>query len=71
MSSTLPSVSIIIILACVPGRQVNNEILISSPFKRGLTQMGGLFNLEITMVSVLHKELEYKDIVEKLKYKKF
>ena len=31
--------------------------------------MGGLFNLEITMVSVLHKELEYKDIVEK--YKKF
>ena len=27
MSSTLPSVSIIIILACVPGRQVNNEIL--------------------------------------------
>ena len=33
--------------------------------------MGGLFNLEKTMVSVLHKELEYKDIVEKLKYKKF
>ena len=30
---------------------------------------GGLFNLETTMVSVLHKELEYK--VEKLKYKKF
>ena len=29
---------------------------------------GGLFNLEKTMVSVLHKELEYK--VEKLKYKK-
>ena len=29
----------------------------------------GLFNLEMTMVSVLHKELEYK--VEKLKYKKF
>ena len=27
--------------------------------------MGGLFNLEITMVSVLHKELEYKDIVDK------
>ena len=27
MSSTLPSVSIIIMLACVPGRQVNNEIL--------------------------------------------
>ena len=30
---------------------------------------GGLFKLEKTMVSVLHKELEYK--VEKLKYKKF
>ena len=36
-----------------------------------LQRWGGLFNLEITMVSVLHKELEYKDIVEKLKYKKF
>ena len=31
--------------------------------------MGGLFNLEKMMVSVLHKELEYK--VEKLKYKTF
>ena len=30
---------------------------------------GGLFNLEKTMVSVLHKELQYK--VEKLKYKRF
>ena len=30
---------------------------------------GDLFNLETSMVSVLHKELEYK--VEKLKYKKF
>ena len=29
----------------------------------------GLFDLETTMVSVLHKELEYK--VEKLKYKTF
>ena len=28
---------------------------------------GGLFNLQTTMVSVLHKELEYK--VDKLKYK--
>ena len=36
-----------------------------------LQRWGGLFNLEIMMVSVLHKELEYKDIVEKLKYKKF
>ena len=34
-----------------------------------LIETGGLFNLETTMVSVLHKELEYK--VEKLKYKKF
>ena len=33
-----------------------------------LFERGGLFNLEQTMVSVLHKELEYK--VEKLKYKK-
>ena len=31
--------------------------------------VGGLFNLETTMVSVLHKELEYK--VEKFKNKKF
>ena len=33
--------------------------------------VGGLFNLETTMISVLHKKkkLEYK--VEKLKYKKF
>ena len=30
---------------------------------------GGLFTLEKTMASVLHKELEYK--VEKLKYKMF
>ena len=29
---------------------------------------GGLFNLEKTMVSVLHKELKFK--VEKLMYKK-
>ena len=29
---------------------------------------GGLFNLEETMVSIIHKELEYK--VEKLKNKK-
>ena len=42
---------------------------ISSPFKGGLIETGGLFNLETMMVSVLHKELEYK--VEKLKYKKF
>ena len=33
-----------------------------------LFERGALFNLEKTMVSVLHKELEYK--VEKLKKKK-
>ena len=37
--------------------------------RRGGIWVGGLFNLETTMVSVLHKELEYK--VEKFKYKKF
>ena len=42
---------------------------------QGLTETGSLFergslsNSEKTMVSVLHKELEYE--VEKLKYKKF
>ena len=35
----------------------------------GLFERRGLFNLEMTMVSVLRKELKYK--VEKLKYKKF
>ena len=40
-------------------------LFISSPFE----VWGGLFNFELTRVSVLHKELEYK--VEKLKYKKF
>ena len=39
-------------------------LFISSPFEGG-----GLFTLEKTMASVLHKELEYK--VEKLKYKMF
>ena len=34
---------------------------------KGLFEGGGLFDLEETMVSVLHKELEYK--VEKLKNK--
>ena len=34
----------------------------------GLHRDGGLFNLEKTIVSVLHKELEYK--LGKLKYKK-
>ena len=42
-------------------------LFISSPFEGG--GGGGLFTLEKTMASVLHKELEYK--VEKLKYKMF
>ena len=47
------------------------DLLISSPFDGGggLIEMGGLYILQKTMVSVLHKELGYK--VEKLKYKKF
>ena len=40
-------------------------LFIWSPFEGG---RGSLFNLEKTMVSVLHKELEYKE--ETLKYKK-
>ena len=36
--------------------------------RRLIWEEGGLFNLEVTMVSVLHKELEYKE--EKLKCKK-
>ena len=35
----------------------------------GLFERRGLFNLEMTMVSVLHKELKYK--LERLTYKKF
>ena len=35
----------------------------------GLIETGGLLNLEITKLSVLHKEIEGK--VEKLNYKKF
>ena len=34
----------------------------------GLRGWGGLFNLEMTMVSVLHREVGYK--VKKLKYRK-
>ena len=47
-------------------------LFISSSFEgEGLNRDGGLnmFNLETKMVSLLHKELEYK--VEKLKYRKF
>ena len=47
------------------------SLYISSPFGGGggLIETVGLLNLEMTMVSVLHKELKYK--VERLKYKKF
>ena len=47
-------------------------LFISKPFEgEELNRDGALniFNLETTMVSVLHKELEYK--VEKLTYRKF
>ena len=55
------------------------DLFISSPVEGGvglnrdggfiLRGGGGIFNLETMMVSVLHKELEYK--VENLTYKKF
>ena len=53
-------------------RTINPLLSSPSPFEGGgggLFEREGLFNLETTMVSVLHKELEYK--VETLKYKKF
>ena len=53
------------------------ELIYFKPIWRGslietgglIWEGGGLFNLETTIVSVLHKELEYK--VERLKYKKW
>ena len=57
---------------------ISGGLFISSPFEGGearnrdgggLFERGGLFNLERTMVSVLHKEVEYGE--ERLKYKKF
>ena len=42
---------------------------LSSPIEGGLIEAEGLFDLEMTMVSVLNKEQEYK--VKNLKYKKF
>ena len=53
-------------------RTINPLLSPPSPFgggEGGLSEREGLFNLQTTMVSVLHKELEYK--VETLKYKKF
>ena len=46
-----------------------SPLLTPPPPALRLIEMAGLFNLEKTMVWVLHKELEYK--LEKLKYKKF
>ena len=43
-------------------------LIILNTFEVSLIGTGGLFNLAKMMVSVLHRELEYK--VEKLKYKK-
>ena len=54
-------------------RTINPLLSPPSPFEGGggggLFEREGLFNLETTVVSVLHKELEYK--VETLKYKTF
>ena len=38
--------------------------LFEAHFRGGLMETGGLFNLEKTLVSILHEQLEYK--VEKL-----
>ena len=45
-----------------PGGRRGGEgaLFISSPSEGCFIETGGLFNLEKTMVSVLHKELEYK-----------
>ena len=60
LSSPPPPLGVYLFKAYFRGRLIETGGL----FKRG----GGLFNLETTMVSVLHKELAYK--VEKLKHKK-
>ena len=53
----------------LPPPPLPEGLFISSMFDEGLIwEGGGVFNLEKTMVSVLHKELKYK--VEKLKNKK-
>ena len=58
---------------CKPSIKPPREgLFISNLFEgEGLNRDQGLniFNLQTAMVSVLHKELEYK--VEKLKYRKF
>ena len=57
-------------LAVNPLLSPSGGLFITSLFEGGLIWEGGgeLFNLEKTVVSVLHKDLEYK--VDKLKYKK-
>ena len=55
-------------LLCYPGDFIPNTFGPGGGGGEVLMETGGLFNLAKTMVSVLHKELEYK--VEKLKYKK-
>ena len=52
-----------------PIKRPPGAYLFHAHLRGGLIETGGLFNLETTIASVLHKELEYK--VEKLKYKKF
>ena len=49
-------------------KPIGGSYLFQAHLRRGLIETGGGLLLEKTMVSVLHKELEYK--VEKLKYKK-
>jgi len=51
-----------------PSPRPRRGFFISSPIEGGLIEAEGLFDLEMTMVSVLNKEQEYK--VENLKYKK-
>ena len=50
-------------------RPLGGLIYFKPIWEGGLIETGGLFNLETTMVSVFHKELEYK--VNALKNKKF
>jgi len=45
------------------------RLFISSPFEGDLIETVDLFDLEKTIISVLHKDLEYK--VKKLKKMKF
>ena len=52
-----------VVQLCLAANTVNpilsppQGLFISSPFEVGLNRVGGLFNLEKTMVSVLHRKL--------------